>query len=82
MIALQTIQEELLVEFYDILKMIAVKYNTTVEAVYSEMQLSIDEAFQSTDPSVRQAWSRTPFCGEKPAPEELVSFLATMLTLS
>ena len=48
MIALQTIQEELLVEFYDILKVIAVKYNTTVEAVYSEMQLSIDEAFQST----------------------------------
>lgn len=38
MIALQTIQEELLVEFNDILKMIAVKYNTTVEAVYSEMQ--------------------------------------------
>ena len=58
MIALQTIQEELLVEYYDILKVIAVKYNTTVEAVYSEMQLSIDEAFQSTDPSVRQAWSR------------------------
>lgn len=82
MIALQTIQEELLVELYDILKMIAVKYNTTVEAVYSEMQLSIDEAFQSTDPSVRQARSQTPFCGEKPAPEELVSFLAAMLMLS
>ena len=82
MIALQTIQEELLVEFYDILKVIAVKYNTTVEAVYSELQLSIDEAFQSTDPSVRQAWSRTPFCGKKPTPEEMVSFLAAMLTLS
>lgn len=82
MIALQTIQEELLVEYYDILKVIAVKYNTTVEAVYSEMQLSIDEAFQSTDPSVRQAWSRTPFCGKKPTPEEMVSFLAAMLTLS
>ena len=82
MIALQTIQEELLVEFNDILKMIAVKYNTTVEAVYSEMQMSIDEACQSTDPSVRQAWSRTPFCGEKPPPEELVSFLEAMLTLS
>ena len=69
-------------EFNDILKMIAVKYNTTVEAVYSEMQLSIDEAFQSTDPSVRQAWSRTPFCGKKPTPEEMVPFLAAMLTLS
>lgn len=66
----------------EIIKLIALANNTTPEEVYSEMQIALDAAYQSKDPDVQKEWAKIPMKGNRPTPEEVIPFLAMMLSAS
>lgn len=66
----------------EIIKQVAKAHNTTPEEVYSEMQIAIDAAFTSNDPKVQKEWSKIPFRGLRPTPEEVIPYLARLLKAS
>lgn len=69
-------------DFNEIIKLIAIANNTTPEEVYAEMQIALDAAYQNTDPDVQKEWSKIPLQGNRPTPEEVIPFLAMMLSAS
>lgn len=69
-------------DFNEIIRRVAIANNTTPEEVYSEMQIALDAAFQSKDPDVQKEWSKIPLQGNRPTPEEVIPFLAMMLSAS
>lgn len=66
----------------EIIKLIAIANNTTPEEVYAEMQIALDAAYQNTDPDVQKEWAKIPLQGNRPTPEEVIPFLAMMLSAS
>ena len=66
----------------EIIKLIALANNTTPEEVYSEMQIALDAAYQSKDPDVQKEWAKIPLQGNRPTPEDVIPFLAMMLSAS
>ena len=65
-----------------IIKQVARAHNTTPEEVYSEMQIALDDAFQNPDPNVQKEWAKVPLSGNRPTPEDVIPFLAMMLSAS
>ena len=65
-----------------IIKQVARAHNTTPEEVYSEMQIALDDAFQNPDPNVQKEWAKVPLSGNHPTPEDVIPFLAMMLSAS
>ena len=61
----------------EIINKIAKEHNTTPEEVYAEMQIALDAAFNSKDPDVKKEWSKIPFQGEHPIPEDVISYLVS-----
>ena len=68
--------------FNEIIKQVALAHNTTPEEVYSEMQIALDAAFQNPDPNVQKEWAKVPLSGNRPTPEDVIPFLAMMLSVS
>ena len=66
----------------EIIKQVAMAHNTTPEEVYVEMQIALDAAFQSKDPNVQKEWAKVPLNGNHPTPEDVIPFLAMMLSAS
>ena len=66
----------------EIIKQVAIANNTTPEEVYSEMQIALDAAFQNPDPNVQKEWAKVPLSGNRPTPEDVIPFLAMMLSES
>ena len=66
----------------EIIKQVAKAHNTTPEEVYSEMKIAIDAAFTSNDPKVQKEWSKIPFRGLHPTPEEVIPYLVSLLKAS
>lgn len=62
-----------------ILKMIAKDECQDEEAVYSQMQKAIDEAYYSEDPDIKKRWKDIPHKGERPIPEEVIEYLVEKL---
>ena len=69
-------------DFNEILRQVAIENNTTPEEVYSEMQIALDAAFQNPDPNVQKEWEKIPLSGNRPTPEEVIPFLAVLLSVS
>ena len=69
-------------DFNESIKLIAIANNTTPEEVYAEMQIALDAAYQNTDPDVQKEWSKIPMKGDRPTPEDVIPFLAMMLSAS
>ena len=68
--------------FKEIITQVAIANNTTPEEVYSEMQIALDAAFQNPDPNVQKEWATVPLSGNHPRPEDVIPFLAMMLSAS
>ena len=69
-------------ELQNILQKIATEHNTTPEHIYQEMQIAIDAAQNSIDPSVRAKWESIPKSGEALTVEEFIEFMVLILKLS
>lgn len=65
-------------EFKELLNAVAKQHNTTPEEVYKEMQIAIDSGFDNPDPEVQKMWKQVPFKGERPNPEDLITYVAAM----
>lgn len=65
-------------EFKELLEAVAKQHNTTVEEVYKEMQIAIDAGFDNPDPEVQKMWKQIPFKGDRPTPEDVIPYVATM----
>ena len=63
----------------EIIKQVAKVHNTTPEEVYTEMQIALDAAFQSKDPEVQKEWTKIPFMGDHPTPEDVIPYLVGQL---
>lgn len=68
--------------FNEIIKQVAMAHNTTPEEVYAEMQIALDAAFQNPDPNVQKEWAKVPLNGNRPTPEDVIPFLAMILSAS
>ena len=68
--------------FKEIITQVGIANNTTPEEVYSEMQIALDAAFQNPDPNVQKEWAKVPLSGNRPTPEDVIPFLAMMLSAS
>lgn len=64
-------------EFRELLEVVAKQHNTTVEEVYKEMQIAIDDGFDNHDPQVQKMWKHIPLKGDRPTPEDIISQLAS-----
>jgi hypothetical protein len=58
------------------LKIIAERDGVTVKYVHSEIQKAIYLGMTNPDPQVKAYWLGIPHKGDKPTPEEVVSFMA------
>ena len=57
------------------LEQTAIKNNVSVSKVRKEIQRTIDELYNSTDPSVRSKWRSICKNGSKPTVEQLLEYL-------
>lgn len=71
--------QKMKIDMESILNRIALDNGTTPEQVYAEMQEAIDAGYSNPDPSVRAAWASIEFEGEKPTPEDLISYAASII---
>lgn len=62
-----------------IMEQTAARENTTPEAIYQDIQNTIDEAFSNPDPSIRAAWNNYFPSGKKPTPEEFIFNMAKII---
>lgn len=57
-----------------IFEKIAEKFHTTPEEVYAEIQKAIDAGFDNPDSRVQAEWHKVKIQGERPTPEEVISY--------
>lgn len=48
----------------------------TLKEVREEIQKAINEGMKSSDPRVKEMWSKIPRKGEMPTPEEVIDFIS------
>lgn len=65
-------------EVRELLEQVAKKNHATIEEVYKEMQIAIDAGFDNPDPEVQKMWKQIPFKGDRPTPEDVIPYVATM----
>ena len=65
-----------------IMKKIAMENRTTPGHVRREMEAAMEEARKSSDPAVQARWAAIPHKGNEVTPEELVNYIASVLSLS
>lgn len=57
----------------------AMRNGVSYEEVYMEIQLAIDDAIKSTEPSSRAFWSAIPYQLERLTPEELICYICDLI---
>ena len=62
------------------LREVARQNNTTLEEVKKEIRLAMLTGLCNTDPAVQARWKDIPCAGEVPTPEELIAYVATMVS--
>ena len=62
------------------LREVAQQNNTTLEEVKKEIRLAMLAGLCNTDPAVQARWKDIPCAGEVPTPEELIAYVATMVS--
>ena len=60
---------------YKILEKVAKQNGVSIEEVIKEITLAIDIGMASADPAAQKHWADMPKKGEKPTPEEAISYL-------
>ena len=63
-------------KFDDILRQIARQEGKTTAQVYRDMQVAIDAGFDNPDPKVQATWKDIPFKGDRPTPEDVITYCA------
>lgn len=58
----------------DIIRNIAKQEGVSEQEVIDEMQIAIDAAYNSTDPTAQAEWAAMPFVG-KPTPQEFILYM-------
>lgn len=66
-------------DFKTILQAVARKNGVSTETVLKEMQEAIDIGFNDPDPEVQAKWREIPRKGDKPTPEDVIMYYATLL---
>ena len=59
----------------------AYRHNVTVSEVENEIQLMIDELYDSDDLKIREAWRQICPNGEKPTVEQLIEYAVTQISI-
>ena len=62
------------------LREVARQNNTTLEEVKKEIRLAMLAGLCNSDPAVQARWKDIPCAGEVPTPEELIAYVATMVS--
>lgn len=47
----------------------------SAEEIEREMQIAIDSGFDNPDEKIRKEWTKVPFKGERPMPQEVIEYL-------
>jgi len=63
-------------DYTHIFEQIAKENNTTVAEVRREMEVAIRAAIENPDPKVRDEWTKIPYKGEEPTPEEVIAYVS------
>ena len=63
----------------EMLKIIAMKHNTTPERVEKEIRIAIREAMKSKDPKAQMLWKRISPDGKEPSIERFLQCVVDML---
>ena len=63
----------------EILKKLALQYNSTPEEVHKEMEIAIEAGQCSTDPAVQAMWRSIPRKGEKLTVKEFIEYAAAAI---
>jgi len=62
-------------DYTHIFEQIAKENNTTVAEVRREMEVAIRAAIENPDPKVQDEWTKIPYKGEEPTPEEVIAYV-------
>lgn len=62
------------------LREVARQNNTTLEEVKKEIRLAMLAGLCNSDPAVQARWKDIPCVGEVPTPEELIAYVATLIS--
>ena len=62
------------------LQEVARQNGMTLEEVKKEIRLAMLAGLCNTDPAVQARWKDIPCAGEVPTPEELIAYVATMVS--
>ena len=57
------------------LRKLAEQEKMNVEEIREEIQRAIDAAYDNPDPKYRKEWSKVPFAGERPTPEDVIMYV-------
>jgi len=60
------------------LRQIAAKEGVSVEEVRREIEIAINAAQENSDPNIQAFWEHIPRKGERPTPEEVIVYIASM----
>lgn len=61
------------------LKRVALEHGVSISEVKSEITIAIEMAMSNTDPKIQAQWRDIPYKGEKPTPEEVITYLAAKI---
>jgi len=67
---------------YDALAQVAKEAGLPVEKVREEIDFVIRQAMSNPDPQIRERWDLIPRKGEVPTAEEVIDFVALILSLA
>lgn len=62
-------------DYTHVFEQIAQANHTTVLEVRREMQVAIRAAFGNPDPKIQDVWTKIPYEGEEPTPEEVMTYI-------
>ncbi len=54
---------------------IAAREGVSVAEIRAEIQKAIDAGLVSPNPAVQQQWSKLPYKGDKPTPEDVIAYV-------
>ena|GEM_PF-506593 len=63
-------------DYTHIFEQITKENNTTVAEVRRETEVAIRAAIENPDPKVRDEWTKIPYKGEEPTPEEVIAYVS------
>lgn len=62
------------------LKKLAKQKGISERAARREIEIAIEEAMKSPEPQAQAFWKSIPHKGEQPTPEEVIAYIADMVT--